>query len=75
MWLRNLKADPRWTFHLKNGPVADLAATARVITDPGERHEILAKVATVWKRDAAQMEAQSPLIEVTIDGHEGHRAA
>ena len=74
-WLRNLEADPRLTFHLKKGPVADLGATARVITDSVERHEILAKVAAVWKRDPALMEAQSPLIEVMIDGHEGHRAA
>ena len=74
-WLRNLEADPRMTFHLKKGPLADLAATARVITDPEERHEILPRVAAVWKRDPALMEAQSPLIEVTIDGYEGHRAA
>jgi deazaflavin-dependent oxidoreductase (nitroreductase family) len=74
-WLRNLEADPRLTFHLKRGPVADLAATARVITDRDERREILAKVAAVWRRDPAEMEAHSPLIEVVIDGHEGHRAA
>ena len=74
-WLRNLEADPRLTFHLKRGPVADLAATARVITDRDERREILARVAAVWRRDPAEMEAQSPLIEVTVDGYEGHRAA
>src|SRR5690242_5603889 len=45
-WLANLEADPRLTFHLK-GPVAvaDLPATARVVTDPEERRPILARVA------------------------------
>ena len=74
-WLQNLEADPRLTVHLTKGPVADLAATARVITDAAERHEILPRVAAVWKRNPTLMEAQSPLIEVTINGYEGHRAA
>lgn len=74
-WLRNLEADPRLTIHFMRGLVADLPATARVITDPAERHEILPKVAAVWSRDARVMEAQSPLIEVTVDGYEGNRAA
>lgn len=74
-WLRNLRADPRLTFHLKKGPVADLPATARVIDDPAERHEVLARVAQVWRRDPAEMEAHSPLIEVRIDGYEAGRAA
>jgi deazaflavin-dependent oxidoreductase (nitroreductase family) len=39
-WLLNLTADPHFIFHLKNGVVADLPATATVITDPAERHRI-----------------------------------
>ena len=74
-WLRNLRADPRLTFHLKNGPVADLPAIARVIDDPAERHEVLARIARVWRRDPVEMEAHSPLIEVVIDGYEVGRAA
>ncbi len=74
-WLQNLRSDPRLTFHLKNGPIADLPATARVIEDPVERHEILAKIARVWRRDPVEMEAHSPLIEVTIDGSEVGQAA
>jgi deazaflavin-dependent oxidoreductase (nitroreductase family) len=74
-WLLNLRADPRLTFHLKNGPVADLPATARVIDDPAERHEVLAKIARVWRRDPLEMEAHSPLIEVMIDGTEVGQAA
>lgn len=40
-WLLNLTADPHLIFHLKNGVVADLPATATVITDPAERKRIL----------------------------------
>ena len=40
-WLLNLTAEPHFTFHLKNGVVADLPATATVITDPAERRRIL----------------------------------
>jgi deazaflavin-dependent oxidoreductase (nitroreductase family) len=68
-WLANLEADPRLTFHLK-GPlaVADLPATARVVTDPDERRPILARVAQAWRRtDLDRMVEQSPLIEVTVD--------
>jgi len=67
-WLHNLRANPRLTFHLKQLIQADLPATAREITDPAERHEVLAKVAKVWRRDPEQMERFSPLVEVTIDG-------
>jgi len=67
-WLHNLRANPRFTFHLKQPIQADLPATAREITDPVERHEVLTKVARVWRRDVEQMERFSPLVEVTIDG-------
>jgi len=40
-WLANLAAEPRFTFHLKHEVVADLPATARVITDPAERRRVL----------------------------------
>jgi deazaflavin-dependent oxidoreductase (nitroreductase family) len=74
-WLRNLEADPRLTFHLKAIVQADLAATARIITEPGERREILEKVARVWRRDPEAMIAHSPLIEVSIEGYSADRAA
>jgi deazaflavin-dependent oxidoreductase (nitroreductase family) len=44
-WLANLTAEPRFTFHLKHGVVADLPAVATVITDPRERRRILASFA------------------------------
>jgi deazaflavin-dependent oxidoreductase (nitroreductase family) len=40
-WLLNLTAEPHFIFHLKTGVVADLPATATVITDPAERQRIL----------------------------------
>ena len=69
-WLLNLRANPRFTFHLKRLVKADLAATAREITDPAERRDVLAKVAQVWRRDPEPMERFSPLVEVSIDGIE-----
>ncbi len=67
-WIANLKAEPRLTFHLKGSRVhADLAATARVISDPAERATIMPRIAAVWRRqDVDTMIAYSPLIEVTI---------
>lgn len=41
-WLANLTAEPNFTFHLKHGIDADLAAVATVITDPLDRRRILA---------------------------------
>jgi deazaflavin-dependent oxidoreductase (nitroreductase family) len=71
-YLANLDADPHFIFHLK-GPVrADLAATARIITEPAERREVLPHIARIWKRDDVDnMVEGSPLFEVTIDGPAG----
>jgi deazaflavin-dependent oxidoreductase (nitroreductase family) len=68
-YIANLTADPHFTFHLKGAANADLAATARVITDPAERREVLTHVARNWKRDDLDVMIEtSPLFEVTIDG-------
>jgi len=68
-WLANLDADPCFTFHLKRGVTADLPARARLITDPGERRSVLEQVARAWQRDDVdEMVADSPLIEVRIEG-------
>ncbi len=67
-WLANLEADPNFVFHLKGPVAADLAATARIVTDESERREVLTKVAQVWRRhDVENMVRHSPLIEVVID--------
>ena len=70
-WLHNVEANPALTLHLK-GPqvVADVDGTARVITDPAERREMLTGVARNWRRtDLDVMVAYSPLIEVTVQGY------
>lgn len=74
-WLSNLEANPSFTFHLKGAIAADLPATARVITDPTERREVLERVARVWRRNVETMIEDSPLIEVTIPGYERAAAA
>jgi deazaflavin-dependent oxidoreductase (nitroreductase family) len=66
-WLANLDANPKFTLHLKRGARADLAATAREITDPAERRQVLDEVAKHWnRRDVDTMVQYSPLIEVTL---------
>jgi deazaflavin-dependent oxidoreductase (nitroreductase family) len=70
-WLHNVAENPLLVIHLK-GPnaVADVEGTARVITDPAERRELLAGVARNWKRtDLDVMVEHSPLIEVTVPGY------
>jgi deazaflavin-dependent oxidoreductase (nitroreductase family) len=69
-WIRNLEADPYITVHLKQGISADLAGTARIVTDEAERRGLLVHVARNWGRtDVDAMVAWSPLIEVTIPGY------
>ena len=70
-WIRNIEAEPAMTIHLK-GPyaTADVPATARVVTDPAERRQLLEGVARNWKRtDVDDMVLYSPLIEVTVAGY------
>jgi deazaflavin-dependent oxidoreductase (nitroreductase family) len=70
-WLLNLRANPRLTVHLKAMIQADLPGTAREITDPVERRRVLELVARAWRRtDVDVMVEHSPLVEVTLDGHE-----
>ena len=77
-WLANLAAQPRFTFHLKHGVVADLPATATVIADPVERRRVLAKFVDEFNRrhgpDSEWPEAvldewveHSPLAKITFD--------
>ena len=50
-YMANLAADPHFTFHLKGSVQADLAATARIISDEAERRTVLTRVARNWGRD------------------------
>lgn len=68
-WYANLRDDPRLTFHLKAGPVADLPARAVLIEDEPTRRWILTRITASWNRQT-QLEAfvaSSPLIEVVFD--------
>jgi deazaflavin-dependent oxidoreductase (nitroreductase family) len=67
-WIANIEAHPQITIHLKRGIRADIPATAREITDPTERRQILEQIARVWKRnDVDTMMNYSPLIEVNVE--------
>ena len=68
-WLLNMRANPAFTFHLKQRVHADLPATAREITEPVHRREVIEQVAKAWRRDPDVMFAHSPLVEVSIDGY------
>jgi deazaflavin-dependent oxidoreductase (nitroreductase family) len=68
-WLANLNADPRMTFHIKRGVRADLPATARIVTEEGERRRLLERITAAWRREG-QLDvfvARAPLIEVRFD--------
>ena len=60
--------DPHLTFHLKGRVTADLAATARVITDDAERRALFAEIVKTWtNQDVETMTRYAPLIEVTFE--------
>ena len=77
-WLLNLAAEPHFIFHLKRGVVADLPATATVITDPVERRRILTPMVEEFNASRAsdspwgeqvveEWVAYSPLAKVSFD--------
>ncbi len=77
-WLLNLTAEPHFVFHLKRGVVADLPATATVITDPAERRRILTPMVEDFNQSRASDSpwgeqsvedwvADSPLAKVSFD--------
>ncbi len=71
-WYANLLADPRCTVHLKERVRADLAATARPVTDEDFRRQVLEHLEATWYRqqgeDLATLVAEAPMVELTIDG-------
>ena len=67
-WIHNIGADPHVVVHLKRSVVADVPATARVVTDPVERRPLIESAARRWGRtDVPAMLRHSPLIVLTID--------
>ena len=69
-WYANLRAKPEITLHLKHGLQADLPARATPIEDPAAKRAILDRIMQIpgWTGDLDAWVAQSPLVEVTIDG-------
>ena len=67
-WIYNIAADPNVIVHLKQSVVADIPATAQVMTDPDERLPLIEVAAKRWGRtDIANMLQHSPLIVLTVD--------
>ena len=68
-WIYNVAADPRVVVHLKQSLVADIPATAGVVTDPDERQPLIGAAAQRWGRtDIPAMLQHSPLIVLKLDG-------
>lgn len=78
-WYYNLLANPHFTFHLKHGVSADLAATARPVTDFDHRRQVFQHIiddlnqphnpALIHQPQRVQDWIQgSPLMEIIIDG-------
>jgi deazaflavin-dependent oxidoreductase (nitroreductase family) len=65
-WIHNITADPHVVVHLKQSVVADVPATARVVTDL-ERRPYIEAAARRWRRtDVAEMLQHSPLIVLSV---------
>jgi deazaflavin-dependent oxidoreductase (nitroreductase family) len=70
-WLANLRANPRLTFHVKQGSQADLPARAEEIVDPDERRRIMTRImhanSYFTSGDLEAWVAGSPLVALTFD--------
>jgi deazaflavin-dependent oxidoreductase (nitroreductase family) len=66
-WIHNIAADPHVVVHLKESVVADVQATARVVTDLDERRPFIEAAAKRWRRtDVPEMLRHSPLIVLSV---------
>lgn len=67
-WLANLKANPEFTFCLKESLKAQLPARAVEITDPDDRRRLMSAPATQWYRDQVdsveELVRDSPIVEI-----------
>jgi deazaflavin-dependent oxidoreductase (nitroreductase family) len=76
-WYANLRANPRFTVHLKHGVTADLPATARPVDEQTRRRVITAVLdlqnrpgiagRPVARQSFDDWFARSPLIEIVFD--------
>jgi deazaflavin-dependent oxidoreductase (nitroreductase family) len=68
-WYANLRANPNFTFHIKEGVQADLPARATPIEDADAKRPILKRICeNVGRADEVETwVAQSPLVEVMFE--------
>lgn len=77
-WYANLRANPAFTFHLKNGVRADLPATAKPVVDEAERRRIFTQLVDDLNQPSnpgriaqpthvEDWVAGSPLMEISFD--------
>ena len=71
-WLANLKANPEFTFCLKESLKVELPARAVEIIDPQDRRYLMSAPATEWYRDQVdsidELVKHSPIVEIFIEG-------
>jgi hypothetical protein len=69
-WLANLRANPDFTFCLKESLQMELPAKAMEITDPEDRRYLMSAPETQWYRDQVEsidiLVKESPIIEVFL---------
>jgi deazaflavin-dependent oxidoreductase (nitroreductase family) len=73
-WLANMKANPSFTVHLKDGVTTDLPAEAKEVTTEDQRADVLYRILTEsWGNVPAKAEhilprwvKGAPLVEFTI---------
>ena len=68
-WYANLRAQPEFTFHLKQSVLVDLPARARPITGDAERREVITALHARLDVGGTLEEwlAGSPLVEVELE--------
>ena len=70
-WLANLKANPQFTFCLKESVNEELPARAAEIVDPADRRQIMIAPETQWYRDQVssveELVEGSPIVAVFFD--------
>ncbi|MEU0970525.1 nitroreductase family deazaflavin-dependent oxidoreductase [Streptomyces sp. NPDC005917] len=77
-WYANVRANPRFTVHLKHGVTADLPATAVPVDDEGTRRRVITAVLDLQDRPEVAARsgrrqdfdgwfAHSPLVEIVFD--------
>ncbi|WP_426242953.1 nitroreductase/quinone reductase family protein [Nocardioides sp. LHG3406-4] len=84
-WNANLRANPRFTVHLKHGVRADLPATAHAVDDEETRERVMTEILKTQDRPAtggraprqhlSDWLAGSPLVEIVFDDQELAAAA